>query len=210
MSTTILMMIAVDLVAIATLVFAIYFPRHNRADLVVAFIGVNIGVLGVTMMLSSVSVAEGVGIGLFGVLSIIRLRSSEISQRDIAYFFGALAIGLICGLTTTLNPYAFIAIAVLIAGIAMTDSKILFGNYFNEDIILDRAITNQEELEAELAQMLDAEILGASTTKVDLVNDTTWVQVRGRRGSTSQGRTPRTAQGAHTMNTYPEMAEANL
>lgn len=190
MSTTILMMIAVDLVAIATLVFAIYFPRHNRADLVVAFIGVNIGVLGVTMMLSSVSVAEGVGIGLFGVLSIIRLRSSEISQRDIAYFFGALAIGLICGLTTTLNPYAFIAIAVLIAGIAMTDSKILFGNYFNEDIILDRAITNQEEIEAELAQMLDAEILGASTTKVDLVNDTTWVQVRGRRGSTSQGRAP--------------------
>lgn len=39
--------IAADLVAIAVLTFAVYFPRHHRRDLVVAFLGVNVGVLAV-------------------------------------------------------------------------------------------------------------------------------------------------------------------
>ena len=60
MTTTALMM-AVDIAAILTLVFAVYFPRHHRADLVVAFIGVNIGVLGVSTMLTSAEVSMGIG-----------------------------------------------------------------------------------------------------------------------------------------------------
>ncbi|MFP5281985.1 MAG: DUF4956 domain-containing protein, partial [Actinomycetes bacterium] len=39
------LIIAADLVAIAVLTFGVYFPRHHRRDLVVAFLGVNIGVL---------------------------------------------------------------------------------------------------------------------------------------------------------------------
>ena len=42
----------------------------------------------------------GLGLGLFGVLSIIRLRSDELGQHEIAYYFAALAIGLIGGLGT--------------------------------------------------------------------------------------------------------------
>lgn len=34
---------AVDLLAIAVLVFALYLPRHRRTDLVVAYLGVNVG-----------------------------------------------------------------------------------------------------------------------------------------------------------------------
>ena len=68
---------AIDVVAICALVFAIYLPRHHRKDLMLAFIGVNIGVLGVTQALASAEVTAGLGLGLFGVLSIIRLRSAE-------------------------------------------------------------------------------------------------------------------------------------
>lgn len=46
----------------------------------------------------------GLGLGLFGVLSIIRLRSSEISQHEVAYYFASLAIGLISGMATTITP----------------------------------------------------------------------------------------------------------
>ena len=86
-----------DLVAIAVLVFAIYFPRHRRRDLVGALLGLNIGVLGVTQGLSSAGVSAGLGLGLFGVLSIIRLRSAEMDQGEIAYYFAALALGLLGG-----------------------------------------------------------------------------------------------------------------
>ncbi len=174
-------MLLIDIAAISLLTLVIYFPRHHRADLVVAFTGVNIGVLGVAAMLSSVEVSMGFGLGLFGVLSIIRLRSSEISQREIAYFFAALAIGLLCGLPSDINYVAIGAVIALVVALAVTDSQRLFGHYFTEDITLDRAIADQEELRLELAGLLDAEILGVTTTRLDLVNDTTWVQVRGRR-----------------------------
>ena len=89
-----------DLVAVLVLALAVYYPRHRRADLVTAFIAVNVGVLAVTIVLSSSAATIGLGLGLFGVLSIIRLRSDELGQHEIAYYFAALAIGLIGGLGT--------------------------------------------------------------------------------------------------------------
>ena len=74
--------IAADLVGIAVLTFAVYFPRHHRRDLVAAFLGVNIGVLAVSTVLGSSTVGAGLGLGLFGVLSIIRLRSDEIGRAS--------------------------------------------------------------------------------------------------------------------------------
>src|SRR5690242_4238485 len=97
------MLTAVDCVAIALLTFGIYFPRHHRRDLVVAFLGVNIGVLAVAMTLGSSTIGAGLGLGLFGVLSIIRLRSDEIAQHEVAYYFAALALGLLGGLNAQLT-----------------------------------------------------------------------------------------------------------
>ena len=39
---TSLIMIGIDLIAIAVLTFAVYFPRHHRKDLVAAFLGVSL------------------------------------------------------------------------------------------------------------------------------------------------------------------------
>jgi hypothetical protein len=71
-----------ELVAAALLVFGIYFPRHRRRDMILALLGINVGVLGVTQALTSATVSAGLGLGLFGVLSIIRLRSTEMDQTE--------------------------------------------------------------------------------------------------------------------------------
>ena len=42
-------------------------------------------------------------LGLFGVLSIIRLRSEELAQHEVAYYFAALALGLLGGLRGALQ-----------------------------------------------------------------------------------------------------------
>jgi hypothetical protein len=68
-------LIAADLAAVVVLAFALHFPRHRRRDMVVAILGVNIGVLAVATVLSESTVTAGLGLGLFGVLSIIGLRS---------------------------------------------------------------------------------------------------------------------------------------
>ena len=82
-----LTLFVIDIVAVSLLVFGLYFPRHRRRDLVVAYLGVNVGVLAVAGAMSSSSVGAGLGLGLFGVLSIIRLRSTEIDQHEVAYYF---------------------------------------------------------------------------------------------------------------------------
>jgi hypothetical protein len=72
-----LALFALDIAAVSVLVFGLYFPRHRRRDLVVAYLGVNVGVLAVAGSLSSGTVGAGLGLGLFGVLSIIRLSASS-------------------------------------------------------------------------------------------------------------------------------------
>ena len=53
-----LVMIAADLVAITILALGIYYLRHRRRDLVVAFVGVNVGVLAVAVVLALRTVAR--------------------------------------------------------------------------------------------------------------------------------------------------------
>lgn len=94
------MHLAIDLVFITVLVLGLYRTRHGRKDLVIALIGANVGVMVVAAVLQDISAAAslGVGLGLFGVLSIIRLRSTELEQYDVAYYFSSLAMGLVAGL----------------------------------------------------------------------------------------------------------------
>ena len=163
-----LLIIGVDLVAIAVLTFGVYFPRHHRRDLAAAFLGINVGVLATAMVLHSASVGAGLGLGLFGVLSIIRLRSSEIAQHEIAYYFAALALGLLgAGLMT-----------LVVAALFVGDHPALFGRHRQQTMLLDRAFTDETALRAHLEGMLGARVVNLTIRHVDTVNDTTLVEVR--------------------------------
>jgi len=171
-------MISIDLIAISILTFGMYFRRHRRRDLVVAFLGVNVGVLAVATVLGSAEVGVGLGLGLFGVLSIIRLRSSEISQTEVAYYFAALALGLMAGLSTTFSPLVIALMALIVLVMFVGDNPRLFKKYRHQTIQLDTAFTDETKLRFELERMLGARVHKVSVQHLDLVNDTTLVDVR--------------------------------
>ena len=177
---TSLIMIGIDLIAIAVLTFAVYFPRHHRKDLVAAFLGVNVGVLAVAMVLGSSTVSAGLGLGLFGVLSIIRLRSSEIAQHEVAYYFASLALGLLAGLTSTPSLLVGGLMVLIIAVLAIADHPRLMGGYRQQTIVVDVAHCDEEVLRSHLEMLLAAKLVNLSVIKLDLVNDTTVVDVRYR------------------------------
>ncbi|WP_047521204.1 DUF4956 domain-containing protein [Microbacterium sp. ZOR0019] len=173
-----LLLIAADLVAAVILSLAVYYRRHRRRDLVVAFLGVNIGVLAVTTVLGSAEIAAGLGLGLFGVLSIIRLRSSEISQREVAYYFAALAIGLVAGLPSA-EPWIPIALMALVLVVLwVADHPALLARSRHQIIHVDRAIADEAELRVELERRLNATVTSLTVQSLDLVDDTTLVDVR--------------------------------
>lgn len=178
-----------NIVAISILVFGVDLPRHHRRDLTVAYLGVNIGVLAVSMALLDSAVAAGLGLGLFGVLSIIRLRSDELAQHEVAYYFSALALGLLGGLSTGgWTSYALMALIVTV--LAVADHPRFLSGMRRQLVTLDRAITDDHLLTATLEQRLGGRVLGCTVQRVDFVNDTTLVEVR---WST---RTPVQASGA--------------
>lgn len=172
------LLFGLDLVAITILTFGLYFPRHRRRDLLVAFLVVNVGVMAVANALAASEAAAGLGLGLFGVLSIIRLRSSELNQHEIAYFFAALSLGLLGGIPVSPAELAPALMAAIVGVVFIADHPRLFGGYRQQNMVLDRAFTDETLLYAHLADLLSAKVHHVRVRKVDLVHDTTALEVR--------------------------------
>jgi hypothetical protein len=185
-----LVLFAIDICAVALLVFGLYFPRHRRRDLVVAYLGVNIGVLAVASALSASNVGAGLGLGmaLFGVLSIIRLRSTELDQHEVAYYFSALALGLLGALGTTAVWLNAGLMALIVLVMFLGDHRRLFRHYRHQILVLDTAMTDHVALVAHLEQLLHARVHAVNVQRLDLVNETTVVDVR--YAITARGLTP--------------------
>lgn len=172
------LMFLLDLVAITVLAFGIYFPRHHRKDMLVALFGVNVGLLAVTAALSSTDLSAGLGFGLFAVLSIIRLRSSEVDQQEVAYYFAALSIGLLGGVVFSPEWIGPVLMAIILAGLWLIDHPGLFPRHRVAMLTLDRAWTDEPALVANLEDLLHAHVRQVKVRRVDLVEATTNVEVR--------------------------------
>ena len=172
------LLLAIDLIAIAVLTFGLYFPRHRRRDMVVAYLAANIGVLAVADALASSTIGAGLGLGLFGILSIIRLRSAELDQQEVAYYFVALALGLLAGISVTATWLTVVLMAAMLGALYVGDHPQLLGRYRVQTIMVDRAFTKEAALRSHLETVLDARIHRLTIRKVDLVRDTTSVEVR--------------------------------
>lgn len=177
----------IDLLAIATLVFGVYYPRHRRSDLVVAFLGLNVGVLAVSEILGGSTIGVGLGLGLFGVLSIIRLRSSEISQREVAYYFGALALGLIAGMSSEITLINVSLMVLLIGVLAIADSRLLANGVHTMEIQLDAAVGDSFELSRIIEARTGLDVLETAIIRIDYVNDTTLVSATVRGATRGRG-----------------------
>lgn len=173
-----LRLFAIDVVAIGILAFALYVPRHRRKDLAVALVGVNVGVLAVTTALSTATVGAGLGLGLFGVLSIIRLRSTELSQVEVAYYFAALAIGLIGGLSGIRITAGAGLIGSIVLVLAVADSARIMSRSRHMTMVVDRALPDTEDLAAYIRRSTSLEVGEVSIIKLDYVNDSTYVDLR--------------------------------
>lgn len=171
-------LIMTDVVAILILVFGLYFPRHRRKSMVVAYLTANIGVVAVASVLASSAIQAGLGLGLFGILSIIRLRSDELDHTEIAYYFGSLALGLFAGLGGSFHWGTPFMSAGILTALYIGDHPALFGRYRSQIVNLDEAYTDETALTMRLEALLNAKVHRVTVRKVDLVNDTTSVDVR--------------------------------
>jgi hypothetical protein len=176
-----LVSMSISIAAGLVLVFGMYVPRHHRVDMVVGYLVLTVGVAAITLALSrTTTLGAGFGLGLLGVLSIIRLRSSEIDQQDVAYAFASLTLGVLGGLS--LEPWwvsPALCLALLVA-VFIGDHPTAFRTARHQVIVLDRAIVSEIELRAHVEKLLDCDVRRVDVRRLDLVEQTTVVDVRFR------------------------------
>jgi len=181
-----------DLVAIGLLAYGIYFRRYHRRDLLLAYVALNVGVMAVTAMLAGSAAGMGLGLGLFGILSIIRLRSDSITQEEVAYYFVSLAMGLVNGLHPGpfwLAPALSFLLVALMYGV---DHPALTARSLRQQVTLDRAYPDPRELQPALERLLRADIKHYVVLELNLVTDITVVDVRYRVRGDLPAQMPRT------------------
>ncbi|SDJ54598.1 protein of unknown function [Nonomuraea jiangxiensis] len=170
--------LAMDLAAIILLAYGLYYRRHHRRDLLFAYVALNVGIFAVVSLLLVQRVDIAVGFGLFGLLSIIRLRSSEITQQEIAYYFVAIVLGLVNGIAAAWPTTALLLNGVLLVVMYIADHPGLLGRTRHQVVTLDVVYADPELLRVDLESRLRARVLHCVVTQVDYVRDVTVVDVR--------------------------------
>ncbi|MEU1673456.1 DUF4956 domain-containing protein [Streptomyces roseifaciens] len=173
--------LGLDLVAVCLLTFAIYYPRHRRRDLVPAYLALNVALFTVVAALAEPGGSGGMalGFGMFGVLSIIRLRSDSVQHEEVAYYFTTLVLGLITGLPHLAFGLAAALSAVLLLVVYAADHPRLLARSRRTVVTLDTVHADPSALRADLARRL-GDPMHWTVMEVDYVRDLTVVDVRYR------------------------------
>ncbi|TDQ53298.1 DUF4956 domain-containing protein [Actinorugispora endophytica] len=172
-----------DLASVVVLGYLLYFRRHGRRDLLLAYAALNVGVFAVTAVMLVASIELAVGFGLFGVLSIIRLRSDQITQGEIGYYFVAIALGLINAVAAS-TPVVLAALNVVLLGVLFAaDHPRVLPRTSRRVVTLDVVHRNPDTLRADLEARLGGTVHHALVTDVDYVRDLMVVDVRFREGA---------------------------
>jgi hypothetical protein len=172
--------LAIDIAAAAFMTYVLYFRRHGRTDLLLSYIALNLGIFVVMTLLTQVRVDIAVGFGLFAILSIIRLRSSQVTQQEVAYYFVALVLGLINGLNVPDRGLVVGLNLVLLITLAIFDSKALRKRARQIEVHLDQLFIDEDELVAELERRLNGRILYQETIEINFINHHMTVDARYR------------------------------
>jgi hypothetical protein len=174
--------LGLDLVAIFLMTYVLYFRRHWRADLLLSYVALNIGIFVTMSLLTQVRVDIAVGFGLFAILSIIRLRSSAVTQQEVAYYFLALVLGLVNGMGVPDRALVVAMNVVLLLTMFVVDGRRLRDRSRRMDVHLDGVFTNEAALVAELERQLGGRVVYQEITEVDLIHGHMLVDVRLRPG----------------------------
>ncbi len=171
---------AVDVCALLALM-VLYARRHEGRELMMVYVCFNVGLFAALVAITAGHFPAGVGFGLFGVLSIIRLRSQPFTTAQIGYFFLVLVLALVNGLSGRDLVLSAALSAVLLATVYLADHPAMHPTVHTTRLVLDRAYGDSPELRAAVARRVEGTLVDVRVTEVDEVRDVTRVVVRYRR-----------------------------
>src|SRR5688500_1958131 len=117
------------------------------------------------VVLSRGQVIMGVGFGLLAVLSLVPLRSEPYSNRELAYFFVAIVLALVCAIDIGNLALAGVLVAGILLATWAVDHPRLSASSCSVRITLDHVETGPRLVPA-LEARLGAPVLSAQVVEV--------------------------------------------
>ncbi|HMO72069.1 MAG TPA: DUF4956 domain-containing protein [Paracoccaceae bacterium] len=179
--TETLIRFGLNLTAMPALEFGLYYNRYRDKDLVTAASLFNVFAFGVLTVLSSVEFSVAAGFGLFAILALFTLRSEQISKIEITYFFGAMAIAVICSLKGTSLPFTAAVVVLVLLGAWIFDHPRVLRSAAGMRVTLDKidreAISDPVRMRDSLSERLGVKVMSYQITALDYVTDMARVTV---------------------------------
>lgn len=165
----------INIVAMVALVFGLYYRRYRDKELVTAASLFNIFAFGVLSILSSVEFSLAAGFGLFAILALFTLRSEQISKVEITYFFGSVAIAVICAIPGSELVFTLGVVAIVLLGAFVFDHPTILASSDGVKITLDKidhdALSDPAKMRADLSKRLGVDVMSYQITALDYIND---------------------------------------
>lgn len=171
--------LGLDVLALLLLVGWLYRRRLAAPEMTLVFTALNIGLFTAVVSIDSGHFPTGVGFGLFGLLSLVRLRSTAFTLKDVAYTFVALVLALVNALPSRdLLVVVVLDVVLLVALWLVDDTRSRRPVTRVLRLTLDEAVGDLAEAAVLVRQRLRIEPLDVVVEEVDLVRETTRVAVR--------------------------------
>jgi hypothetical protein len=204
--------LAIDLVAILVLAYAVYFRRHRRRDLMMAYVCFNVALFAVVTALTSVSASGNtstglaLGLGLLGALSIIRLRSQQLSFAEVAYFFSSLALAVANGVGLGEPAHSAVISTLVVATMYGMDHLEPHRRLEQMTVELDEVYSDDASLRAELERRIGTEVVAVSINQIDYVRETMQLGVAYRARALNEPVVPRSAEQPASGNSHKPLS----
>ena len=176
---------SINIIAMLILIFGMYYRRYRDKELVTAAALFNVFVFALLTILSSVEFSLAAGFGLFAILALFTLRSEQISKIEITYFFGSIAIAVICSVAGTTIPFVAAIVTLVLIGAYVLDHPRILRSVDGIKITLDKidahALSNPKVMRADLSERLGVDVMSYQILSFDYVNELARINVFYRR-----------------------------
>ena len=180
----------VALVVLFIVVRLIYYRYSKREGRVFTFMQMGLMIFLVCVLLKTVELQLGMALGLFAIFAIMRFRSSNLSLRDMTYFFTVIGISVINAMASWEAPVRGM---LTVNGIIIL-SVLLLERFFHRDdftvttLMYDRLDLLQsarlQELLKDLSERTGEKIEKVEIKKIDLIKKVSEIEISYRSGET--------------------------
>jgi Domain of unknown function (DUF4956) len=171
--------------ATAILLFALFYSRYRDKELAISGALFNLFIFAVLTVLNKVQFSLAAGFGLFAILAMFTLRSEPLTKIEITYFFGSVALAVICSVQGTTFPVVAGIVGVVLLGTWAIDHPRVLASVDRMRVTLDQidpnALSDTVKMRSTLSERLGVDVLFYQVTGVDYIADSARVNVFYRR-----------------------------